>query len=183
MDVVFEISFQTMVEHIVPEPLCEVIAGLAITQIVIKGNEAGETISLDAANRLLKITSNRPVVPTNGSAFIVKKQSVCHPVIIFAARTLVNENLNKDMTDTVPAPEKPAPAAADVELLSDGKAHRKMAWVSLLATIGVTLLLMFVIPTDKLKNIEYIITWFYTIMGGIVLTEMGVSGWLLYLKK
>jgi hypothetical protein len=39
--------------------------------------------------------------------------------------------------------------------------RRRMAWVSLISMILVTFLMMFVVDTSRLDNLETVITWFY----------------------
>jgi hypothetical protein len=39
--------------------------------------------------------------------------------------------------------------------------RRRMAWISLVSMIIITLLMMFVVDTSKLDSLEVVITWFY----------------------
>lgn len=55
--------------------------------------------------------------------------------------------------------------------------RRKMAWTALVSMLVATVLIYFVIPNDRLSLIDNVSTWFYTIMGSIVLTYVGAATW------
>ncbi len=57
--------------------------------------------------------------------------------------------------------------------------RRKMAWVGLLAILGVTLLLFFGLEESKMKLLldSGVITWFYGSMTAIVGAYMGFTTW------
>lgn len=53
--------------------------------------------------------------------------------------------------------------------------RRRMAYISLFAILCVTLLAFFVVPIERLKLLDNVIIWFYTIMGGIVASYIGLA--------
>lgn len=52
---------------------------------------------------------------------------------------------------------------------------RKMAYISLTSNIIITLLMMFIVPKDRIDLLSNTVEWFYIISGGVILTYMGVS--------
>lgn len=60
-------------------------------------------------------------------------------------------------------------------LLDKWKNRRRMAWVSLYSIIVVTIMAFYCVPIEKLKVLESVITWFYTIQGGIVGSYIGLA--------
>jgi len=58
------------------------------------------------------------------------------------------------------------------------KNRRRMAWLSLITMIGVTILLLFgAIPETRLKAIAEPITWFYFAMASVIGAYMGFTTW------
>jgi uncharacterized membrane protein YadS len=55
------------------------------------------------------------------------------------------------------------------------KNRRRMAWSSFFFIVVVALLSMFVVPIERLKVLEEIITWFFFIMGSIIGAYVGFS--------
>lgn len=53
--------------------------------------------------------------------------------------------------------------------------RRRMAWISLIAILVVTLLSLFIVDTDRLDKLEEIITWFYISMASVVGAYVGFS--------
>jgi len=53
------------------------------------------------------------------------------------------------------------------------KNRRKMAWLALISIIIITLISFFIIPIEKLKVLDSVIQWYFTIMGGIVASYFG----------
>lgn len=61
------------------------------------------------------------------------------------------------------------------KLISDRwKNRRRMAWLAIFSILLVTYLAFYHLPIEKLKLLDNVITWFYTIMGGIVASYMGL---------
>ena len=58
------------------------------------------------------------------------------------------------------------------------KNRRRMAWTSLIAILGVTLLMFFApIEIERLKVISEAITWFYFCTASIIGAYMGFTTW------
>lgn len=55
--------------------------------------------------------------------------------------------------------------------------RRKMAWVSLISMLVVTLLAFFVIPESRLSLLSEVITWFYLGMVSVIGAYMGFTTW------
>lgn len=55
--------------------------------------------------------------------------------------------------------------------------RRRMAYFSLFSIVIVTYWALFVVPEDRLKILEEIITWFFFIMGSVVGAYMGFSAY------
>jgi type II secretory pathway component PulM len=53
--------------------------------------------------------------------------------------------------------------------------RRRMAYTSLIAMLVVTYWCMFEVSEERLKLLDQIITWFYTIMGAIVTGYLGFA--------
>jgi len=63
------------------------------------------------------------------------------------------------------------------------KNRRRMAWVSLVSIIVITLLILLgPIPETRLKILSDVITWFYFAQASIIGTYMGVTTWA-HIKK
>lgn len=57
------------------------------------------------------------------------------------------------------------------------KNRRRMAWVSLISMLVVTVLVLFYIPEERLKLLEEVITWFYFSMASVIGCYMGFTTW------
>lgn len=68
------------------------------------------------------------------------------------------------------------------EILDRFKNRRKMAWLSLISIIVITLLACFLVPFDRLSILENLLSWFYTVMTSIVMSYMGAAT-VEYFKK
>lgn len=55
--------------------------------------------------------------------------------------------------------------------------RRRMAYFSLFSIVIVTYWALFVVPENRLKILEEIITWFFFIMGSVVGAYMGFSAY------
>ena len=55
------------------------------------------------------------------------------------------------------------------------KNRRRMAYISLFFLIFVAFLAIFVVPVERLKVLEEIITWFFFIMGSVIGAYVGFS--------
>jgi len=55
------------------------------------------------------------------------------------------------------------------------KNRRRMAYISLLAILTVIGLALFIVPIERLKVLEEIITWFFFIMGSIIGSYVGFA--------
>lgn len=55
--------------------------------------------------------------------------------------------------------------------------RRRMAYFSLFSIVVVTYWALFVVPENRLKVLEEIITWFFFIMGSVVGAYMGFSAY------
>lgn len=55
--------------------------------------------------------------------------------------------------------------------------RRRMAYFSLFSIVIVTYWALFVVPENRLKVLEEIITWFFFIMGSVVGAYMGFSAY------
>jgi hypothetical protein len=55
------------------------------------------------------------------------------------------------------------------------KNRRRMAWVSLISMNIFTILILFVVPENRLVILSDVITWFYFAMTSIIGTYMGVT--------
>jgi len=55
--------------------------------------------------------------------------------------------------------------------------RRKMAWVSLISMLVVTILAFFVIPESRLVLLSEVITWFYFGMVSVIGAYMGFTTW------
>jgi len=55
--------------------------------------------------------------------------------------------------------------------------RRRMAWVSLVSMIIVTILILFVVPESRLNILSEVITWFYFAMTSIIGAYMSVTTW------
>lgn len=64
------------------------------------------------------------------------------------------------------------------EIIRRRTARRQMAWSALISSIVITVLILFVVPTNRLALTETVSTWFFTIMGSIVLAYAGAATWL-----
>lgn len=61
-------------------------------------------------------------------------------------------------------------------LLSNRWKHRRrMAYIALFSILAATYVCLFRIPTEKLKALEVIITWFYVTMGSIIGAYVGFA--------
>lgn len=65
----------------------------------------------------------------------------------------------------------------DGELIRRITSRRQMAWSALISTIVITVLILFIVPTNRLALTETVSTWFFTIMGSIVLAYTGAATW------
>lgn len=65
----------------------------------------------------------------------------------------------------------------DRELIRRRKARRLMAWTAMISMLITTLLIFFVVPESRLSLTDNVSTWFYTIMGSIVLAYTGAATW------
>jgi hypothetical protein len=66
---------------------------------------------------------------------------------------------------------------------SKWKSRRQMAWVSLFSMIIVTGLCMFLVPIEKMKVIEEMISWFFIAMASVIGAYMGFTTWSSISKK
>lgn len=57
------------------------------------------------------------------------------------------------------------------------KNRRRMAWVSLISMLIVTILVLFYIPEERLKILSEVITWFYFSMASVIGCYMGFTTW------
>jgi len=57
------------------------------------------------------------------------------------------------------------------------RARRKMAWTALISMLVATTLVFFIVPETRLSLIDNLLTWFFSIMGSIVLAYLGVATW------
>jgi hypothetical protein len=55
------------------------------------------------------------------------------------------------------------------------KNRRRMAYISLYSILIVTYLILFIVPMDRLNQLDEIITWFYLVMGSVVGAYVGFS--------
>ena len=55
------------------------------------------------------------------------------------------------------------------------KNRRRMAWISLLGIIGITVICLFFIDKDKLLAMDDILIWYYITLGGVILGYMGFT--------
>ena len=55
--------------------------------------------------------------------------------------------------------------------------RRRMAWVSLISMLVVTILAFFVIPESRLVLLSEVITWFYFGMVSVIGAYMGFTTW------
>ena len=61
--------------------------------------------------------------------------------------------------------------------------RRKMAYISLFAIIAVTAYVLSPwMDSDRLKLLETVITWFYTVMASVIASYMGFTTWA-YIKR
>lgn len=56
--------------------------------------------------------------------------------------------------------------------------RRRMAWVALIAMIVTAILLMFVVPSDRITLLEEILTMYFIALGSIVGAYVGISTWM-----
>jgi uncharacterized membrane protein len=56
--------------------------------------------------------------------------------------------------------------------------RRRMAWVALIAMIVTALLLMFVVPSDRITLLEEILAMYFIALGSIVGAYVGISTWM-----
>lgn len=72
------------------------------------------------------------------------------------------------------------------EVTSDPKTwknRRRMAYIALISMVVATAYMMSpYMEMDRLKALEGVITWFYTVMASIVAAYMGFTTWA-YIKK
>lgn len=57
------------------------------------------------------------------------------------------------------------------------RGRRKMAWVSLISMIVVTILVLFIVPKDRLTILGDVVTWFYFSMSSIIGFYVGSTTW------
>lgn len=57
------------------------------------------------------------------------------------------------------------------------KNRRRMAWLSLLSIIAITIMSFYYVDIERLKVLDSVITWFYTVMGSVVGAYVGFSTW------
>lgn len=63
------------------------------------------------------------------------------------------------------------------------KNRRKMAYISLFAIIAVTVYVLSPwMDSDRLKLLETVITWFYTVMASVIASYMGFTTWA-YIRR
>lgn len=63
------------------------------------------------------------------------------------------------------------------------KNRRKMAYIALLSMVLVTAYMLSpYMDLDRIKALESVITWFYTVMASIIAAYMGFTTWA-YIKK
>jgi uncharacterized membrane protein len=57
--------------------------------------------------------------------------------------------------------------------------RRRMAWVSLVSMIGVTVLILFtnIVPVERLNVLSEVITWFYFCCASVIGAYMGFTTW------
>jgi len=55
--------------------------------------------------------------------------------------------------------------------------RRRMAWISLMAILVVTYLMLYQIGIERIKVLKEVITWFYTVMGSIIGAYVGFATW------
>ena len=53
--------------------------------------------------------------------------------------------------------------------------RRKMAWTAMVSMLVATICIFFIVSRERLDLLDDTITWFYTIMGSIVLTYTGAA--------
>lgn len=76
--------------------------------------------------------------------------------------------------------------SSDVETeRSRWRSRRKMAWVSLVSMILVTVLILFtkIVPETRLTILSDVITWFYFSCASIIGMYMGATTWAAFSKK
>jgi hypothetical protein len=56
--------------------------------------------------------------------------------------------------------------------------RRRMAWVALIAMIVTSILLMFVVPSDRITLLEEILAMYFIALGSIVGAYVGISTWM-----
>ena len=56
--------------------------------------------------------------------------------------------------------------------------RRRMAWVALIAMIVTAILLMFVVPSDRITLLEEILAMYFIALGSIVGAYVGISTWM-----
>lgn len=90
------------------------------------------------------------------------------------------DNSNDDNNDNNSTTVNPPPFVDDTHGTQKDysirfMSRRNMAWVSLISMIIVTLLMMFVVPPERIKVLESVITWFYMGVTTVIGAYMGTT--------